>query len=379
MYDIIILGGGISGLYCALELIKHNKKVCICEKYKNLGGRTLTYNQDGYQWEIGAGRISKDHTLLLELMKKYKQPISEISSDIKFMDKCLEPNIFEDLVKTYFYPLKQLDKKILASNTLRQLCETIYGKEITNNFLIHFPYRAEVDVLRADLGLESFSNEMGSHKGYYVAVNGFSNLIEAMAEDFKGDIFTSYKCIEINNKKEYIECKFDNGEILQAKKVVCALDSDASKKLVEFPTVTKHLKMEPLLRTYAVYPNCWFSQYPRIVTPNPIRYFLPISYEKNIAMVSYTDSKDTKQFHSILKKYGEDSLGKHIQNKLKELFGSSIPHYTYFKAHYWPHGATYWLPGNYDPVEESKKSLKPNLKKGQQKPAWATTEKDQEE
>jgi hypothetical protein len=77
-------------------------------------------------------------------------------------------------------------------------------------------------------------------------------------------------------------------------------------------------------------------------------------------MVSYTDSRDTQNFHSIKKKYGEESLGKHIQNLLKELFAPlHIPEYTFFKSHHWKYGATYWLPGDYDPVEESKASLKP--------------------
>jgi hypothetical protein len=75
-------------------------------------------------------------------------------------------------------------------------------------------------------------------------------------------------------------------------------------------------------------------------------------------MVSYTDSHDTDEFNRILKKYGEESLGRHIQNLLKELFGP-IPNYKFFKSHYWKYGATYWLPGDYNPVEESKKSLKP--------------------
>jgi hypothetical protein len=363
MYDIIILGGGISGFYCALELIKHNIKICICEKYKILGGRVSTFNQDGYTWEMGAGRISKDHLMVLDLMKKYNQPVVQIDSNINFLDKCLENNIFEDLIRTHIYPLENLDKNLLATHTLRELCEKIYGKEQTDNFLIRFPYRAEVDVLRADLGIESFKKEMGSHQGYFVAKNGLSNLIEEMKKDFlskKGEIFTNYQCINIENKKDYIECEFKNQNILQGKKVICAMESEALKKINFFKNFStlRYLKMEPLLRTYAVYPTGWFSQYTRIVTPNPIRYFLPISYEKHIAMVSYTDSSDTNKFYHILTKYKEESLGKHIQNELRKLFGP-IPNYTYFKAHYWHYGATYWLPGKYDYVEESKKSLKP--------------------
>ena len=35
MYDFIIIGGGIAGFYSGLKLIKQNKNVVICEKYKN--------------------------------------------------------------------------------------------------------------------------------------------------------------------------------------------------------------------------------------------------------------------------------------------------------------------------------------------------------
>ena len=203
---------------------------------------------------------------------------------------------------------------------------------------------------------------MKSNKGFCVAKNGLSNLIEEMKKDFLskgGEIFTNYKCENIENKKDFIECQFNN-IVLKGKKIICAMESEALKKIKFFHNFStlKYLKMEPLLRIYAVYPTGWFSQYTRIVTPNPIRYFLPISYDKHIAMISYTDSSDTKKFHYILKKYGEESLGKHIQNELINVFGN-IPNYVYFKAHYWSRGATYWLPGNYDPIQESKKSLKP--------------------
>jgi hypothetical protein len=75
-------------------------------------------------------------------------------------------------------------------------------------------------------------------------------------------------------------------------------------------------------------------------------------------MISYTDSRDTDKFHNIFKKYGEESLGNHIHNLLVKLFGS-VPKHNFFKQHYWKNGATYWLPGNYNPVELSKTSLKP--------------------
>ena len=367
MYDFIIVGGGISGLYCALELLKRNNEnhVVICEKYKTLGGRVSTFYKDNFFWEAGAGRISEKHTLILDLLKKYNHSYTPISKDVIYKNTCSEPNIFEQLIPAYLEPLKKLSKEVLSRSTLKELLLQIHGKQKTEEFLDRFPYRAEVEVLRADLGLKTFDNEMGSHEGYFVSTIGLSKLIDSMKEDFLakgGTILYNYECKNIYNN-DILSCEFLTDKktlILQTKHILCSMESEGLKKIPFFNgwETLNHLRMEPLLRTYAIYNNHWFSQYPRVVTKSPIRYFLPIDYTKNIAMVSYTDSRDTTQFYKILKKYGEESLGKHIHNLLQQLFGS-IPKYTFFKQHYWKYGATYWLPGNYNVEEESKKSLKP--------------------
>lgn len=373
MLDVLIIGGGISGFYCGLESLKHNKNVVLCEKYKEVGGRVSTYYHDkNVFWESGAGRISNKHTRVLKLCKKYNHELVKIGKDIVYKDKCFEPNIFEPLLNPMIQSLEQLPQQVLQNNTIKELLIQIHGKEKAEDYLNRFPYRAEVEVLRADLGIETFKHEMKSHEGYYVSKIGLSKLIDAMKDDFikqGGVILTNYECISIVDKKESIYAKFLTGsrkekhrvsEVLSSKKVLCAMESEALKKIDFFKgwSTLQYLRMEPLLRTYAMYDSSWFSQLPRVVTKNPIRYFLPISYDKNIAMVSYTDSRDTKAFHTIIKQYGEESLGNHIHNLLNEEFGN-VPKHTFFKQHYWKNGATYWLPGNYSPKELSFKSIKP--------------------
>ena len=67
-----IIGGGISGLYCALELsTKH--KVILFDERDYLGGRILTQNH----LELGAARFNDTHILLLKLIKRFHlTPIS---------------------------------------------------------------------------------------------------------------------------------------------------------------------------------------------------------------------------------------------------------------------------------------------------------------
>jgi len=373
MHDVLIIGGGISGFYCGLETLKHNKNVVICEKYKSLGGRVSTYyHNDSIFWESGAGRISDKHKLLLDLCKKYDHQLVKIGKDIVYKDTCLEPNIFETLIPSMIEPLRKLPTQVIQNSTIKELLVQVHGKEKAEDYLNRFPYRAEVEVLRADLGIETFQNEMGSHEGYYVSKIGLSKLIDSMKDDFLkhgGQVLYNYECINIVDKKEYIDTEFLTGsrkekhrssETIRSSRVVCAMESEALKKIPLFKgwKILEYLRMEPLLRTYAIYDTPWFSQLPRVVTPNTLRYFLPISYDKNIAMVSYTDSRDTEHFHKIAEKYGEQSLGDHIHKLLKNEFGD-VPKHNFFKQHYWKYGATYWLPGNYSVKDVSIKSLKP--------------------
>ena len=68
MYDKIIVGGGISGLYLAYKI--GDERTLLLEKYDYLGGRVYTEHKDGLTYESGAGRIGKDHSLLIALIKE---------------------------------------------------------------------------------------------------------------------------------------------------------------------------------------------------------------------------------------------------------------------------------------------------------------------
>lgn len=372
-YDYCIIGGGIAGLYCAINLVKkHN--VILCEKYKDVGGRVSTHYEKTVQYEQGAGRISKDHTLLLELIKRYKLTLVPISSEIHYKKDGtseITENYFEPTLELFLTPLKNLSKETLQNNTIRTLLRKIHGKSSADSYLNRFPYRAEVDVLRADVALEVFSNEMKSHEGYYVLGEGLSELIKHMKEEFLnagGKIANHYECIDIKEENNSFISKFLSGGFkterkevsIHSEKVVCALHSEALKKIPYFKdfSLLQKVKMEPLLRTYAIYPTNWFKNLGRIVTDLRIRYFLPVS--DKCAMISYTDSSDTEEYNSILKDSGENALGKVIQDDLKVLFPEiDIPNYKAFHAYYWKNGATYWLPGDYDAKKESKQSIKP--------------------
>src|SRR5660398_137980 len=53
--DVIIIGGGASGLAAGKEISKAGKKVCVLEARNRLGGRIHTLNVPGFSTHIEAG------------------------------------------------------------------------------------------------------------------------------------------------------------------------------------------------------------------------------------------------------------------------------------------------------------------------------------
>ena len=382
--DIIIVGAGIAGLRCGIELLHKRSKasVVILEKYKYLGGRVVTYHKkiedmDGkcsdVQWENGAGRISKSHTGVMSLIKKYGLHTFDLSREQSYVENgVVEENTFDESLRAILPEIKRLSKETLANHTLREILSMLIGPEKANDFLLQFPYRAEVDVLRADLGITSFEHEMGSEEEYVVVKEGLSALIDGMVEDFKrlgGVIFNKQEVIDVQQEGEnvLVKTRTDAGNVLwKAKSVILALHAAAVRSLPALRdwNVLKHLKMEPLLRTYAVFPvsdgTSWFSDVGRVITPGPIRYFIPVNPACGIVMISYTEGVDARRFMRIMNDKGEDALGEHITGLVREMFPQKdIPDPLFFKAHPWDFGCTYWLPGHYDPEAMSKEALHP--------------------
>jgi monoamine oxidase len=81
-----------------------------------------------------------------------------------------------------------------------------------------------------------------------------------------------------------------------------------------------------------------------------------MSEESGTAMISYTDNVFAKHFM----KMNTELMEKEVMKDLRELFSErDIPDPTFFKAHPWTDGVSYWLPGNYKPAHVSVEALKP--------------------
>jgi monoamine oxidase len=370
-YQILIVGAGMAGLHCAMRLSERNPHILIAvaEAYNYVGGRCFTYKDKSKDlaWESGAGRIHSSHAMVTHYVDKYKLtkiPLPTQEDWLSSKSHTISPNIWEGSANMLVDTLLHLDKKTLATRTIEEILIQTYGEKDAKNFLKRFAYRSEVNTMRADLALKSLANEMGSAPSFYVVKEGLSELASRMRktlEDRGVKFLLGHRLSAIEPRTTPIVCKFTK-TTLKADKVILALHSEALRKINPFANlpVLKHLKMQPLLRTYGVFPKDSFQQgLHKTVTDSPLRFIIPINQEKGIVMTSYTDGDDTKPWVKILQDKGENGLKTAIVSELSRAFPGKNTRPTYFKSHLWNDGCTYWTPGLYDPEELSEKVMKP--------------------
>ena len=142
-YDIIIVGGGIAGLYSAYKIQKFapHAKVLILEKYKKkwFGGRLGNVDFHGVSVVNGAGvgRKEKD-TLLISLLNELDVPFHEFKTGNQYAST-IHPHC--NVKKTFLFLRREYNKnKDRQHITFKKFALPLLGKEGYENFLICSAY-----------------------------------------------------------------------------------------------------------------------------------------------------------------------------------------------------------------------------------------------
>ena len=118
--SIILVGGGISSLYCAYKIKKKfpNKKITIIEKDSELGGRIKMDEINNIKIPTGAQflRLDKDKTLQ-KLLKDLDIEVNPYTLEINYTFDSVSPDKF---VKKLKDNLKDLDGKCVKLNQPRK-------------------------------------------------------------------------------------------------------------------------------------------------------------------------------------------------------------------------------------------------------------------
>ena len=389
-YDVIIVGGGISGLYTAYNLLKkHNSrsnsnsnknknnktvplKLLLVESNDYLGGRI--YTNEEHHYEAGAARFHDKQKRMINLIKELKleDDMIPISSKIKFMphpsNKYMDIDYFDKVVdiNTIIDEIIELknDKKIsydeMINNSLLDLVDKKLDKKypkIKKKLEEIYEYWSEISIMNSYDALKLFKNDFDTNKQFYILKNGLNQIINNLEKEIKnyGGTIKKNKFIETIDKLNDSSYVLNNKYMCHT--VILALPKHnlLNFKILNNHTSTKSLlnsvEESPLYRIYAKYPTnilntyCWFYKLPKITTNLKIKYIIPINYQNGLIMISYTDGKHSKYW--VNKYTDETKIYEEIHKQLKKLFPNyKIPQPEWVKHHYWNTGAAYWKIGS---------------------------------
>lgn len=140
IYDYIIIGSGIAGLYTAFKLTDKypNSKILILEKNKYVGGRILVKKFRNKYVPIGAGIGRYDKDIILKyLLTYFNIPIKSYVTKIDYND---------------FYPIDTLNR----INTLKKV-DLDLDKTFKQNY-INFFGKKDYNIFRKSNGFTDFEN-----------------------------------------------------------------------------------------------------------------------------------------------------------------------------------------------------------------------------
>ena len=401
-YDYVIVGAGIAGLYTAHELCKNypTAKICILEATKYIGGRLHSIKYDGLIMDGGGARFNTDQHRIISLIKEIGlwDKVIPIGSDITYMPINDLPNTnasidlknkfptiddFIVFMKKYINE-KHIKRDALINTTILDFAVKHFSKEypkIKQHLINIYPYYSELGVLNSVEGLNLFSNEFSEKTKYYILNGGLEQLTETIYNKLKDlnkinkcniDIYEETPVLKISygfctvktRQVGYIiETDIKNNKIdFLANKVILTIPKNklinikfklnwltSNDKLDKLFKNINSVQNEPLYRIYARYPldkkthKVWFDGIGKMSTNLPIKYVIPVNYEKGVIMISYTDSKFANYW---IKQVSEGTFEDTLNKQLKQLFPDiDIPKAKWYKHCLWISGAGYWKKG----------------------------------
>lgn len=365
-YDIIIVGGGISGLYSAYKILKiaPKTKLLVLERYKKqwLGGRIGNTFFQGVQVVNGAGvgRKEKDY-LLIDLLKELK---------ISYTEFKVEHNYAKTIsqlcnVKKVFNILKKKFKETPARKTFKGFALPILGEKMYNNFIICSGYSDYENEDAYDTFYNyGFDDNFDSWTALHIP---WKKLIDSIAEKigFNNICFSS----NVTNIEYLYPCDFiihtEKGVSYQSNKVILATTITSVQKLIPMNPIYQQIHGQTFLRLYGKFTKDSSQIMKSYVThetivPGPLKKIITINAEKGVYMIAYTDNEDAKSLKNYLDntsknrdyfcKLLEDALG--IPQGVLKLIA--------IKDFYWTIGTHY-----YEPLHNKFENRKEFIKKAQ--------------
>jgi hypothetical protein len=367
MYDIIIIGGGIAGLYCAYRVLKKNSetKILVLEVESQLGGRagSIPFHGVNILSGAGVGRKEKDQRLIA-LLRDLGLSSPEFPVKPNYSTTV---NPICELKKDIMELRRQYKSKIHGSMTFKEFATNILGPEEYSNFVICSGYS---DYENEDAYGTLYHYGFDDNYADWTAIGvSWIKLIQKMVDKIgKKNILLSHRVSKIESSRQVI-C--ENGKSFDSNTIILATTIDSVHRLIpgskSKQSPYQQIHGQPFLRIYGQFSKasipimkevCPFTT----VVPGPLHKIIPMNPDKGVYMIAYTDNKDSK----VLDKYSENTAkNRDVLCRLLEIafdLETGCLSLLDMKDFFWPIGTHYYAPLNgndQDRIEFIKNAQRP--------------------
>lgn len=315
-YDIIIIGGGISGLYIYYQLIKTNKKVILFEKNNYFGGRILNKSIHNINYPAGAARFNLNHKLVIKLLKQFHlldfRKDNPISASMEFID--CKNTFSNNNLKNGFILIKKVikDAKKLKLNlklySFKEIAAMILTKKEVDYMLVASGYSGQLKYMNAHDAIRLFTygirDDILFYSGKYdLLINKIVEYLKSNHANLK--LKTEIKRIKYNQKCNLYQVNYKN-KVIFGEKIIFSMPKPNLLKFNILSSIKPILKQsiycKSLCRVYAVFDkkDIWYQDIKKkLVMNNALRYIIPFGSENPLIMISYTDDKYTQFWKSL--------------------------------------------------------------------------------
>ena len=375
--DIIIIGGGIAGLYAAYQIKRiapPNTTFLILEKNprQSLGGRAGNETFYGANVVVGAGvgRKEKDHALI-KLLKDTKTHTSEFATSRIYVPRALfQPDDIMNTIRTLKAEYnKRPEHYRHTKKSFKQFFIDTLGDGEYRSFVISTGY---TDFENADIYETLYHYGMDDNVSGWTAIHvPWKDLIDSLYQKIGGGsrhFRFSTEVTRIRKIEDNPGCIFEvatstatpntgNNKVYYANKVVVATTVDAVRRIVPGASarssIYQQIQGQPFLIVYAKFDRESTEIMKKYVTSftvlqtGHLQKMIPMDPDKGVYMVAYSDNQharilkakgaleNTRKNCEMYSKWAADALG---------IPASTPLHIIAIKDYYWPIGTHYYEP-----------------------------------
>lgn len=355
MYDYIIIGGGISGLYLNYLLTKNNKTLLL-EKNDYFGGRALDVKFHDLNIKLGAGIAELHNKHLLKLLIKLKIKTEKYDGSINVIsnEKVNINRMIIDIKKTY--KITPFDK--IKNMSTSEFIIKYFGQNFFDNYSKHIEYTDFFDS-SIESYIKYYNINDHNQSDYVIVYVDWMLLIKKLIKHIKiyNKLKKNYEVKEIKFNKDtntyIINDKYETKNVVFATTIKSLSNIIKKSSLPININYNDYIGYVPFIRIYTYHKNGHNINAPRYNIVNSKLHKVLLLNDK-VLMVSYSDNANAMYWHKFMNNKKE--LIMKIKKSLKDIFNQDVE-IDDIKIAFWEEGVHYYKPKSGLKVKEIIKKL----------------------